>query len=80
MIMCIVTLEDGTQYYINTDNKYDAREVVEYKLRQRLDFRKIESIVLLEGCYIDKFSKNYNSGDQYDGKDLQASHGWAYKY
>ena len=41
---------------------------------------KVKSIVLLEGCYIDKFSKNYNSGDQYDGKDLQASHGWAYKY
>lgn len=78
--MCIVTLEDGTQYYINIDSKYDAREVVEYKLRQRLDFRKIESIVLLEGCCVDKFSKNYNSGDQYDGKDLQASHGWAYKY
>ena len=78
--MCIVTLKDGTQYYIDTDSKYDAREVVEYKFRQRWDFRKIESIVLLEGCYIDKFSKNYNSGDQYNGKDLQASHGWAYKY
>ena len=78
--MCIVTLEDGTQYYINADSKYDAREVVEYKLKQRLDFRRIESIVLLEGCCVDKFSKNYNSGDQYDGKDLQASHGWAYKY
>ena len=78
--MCIVILKEGTQYYIDTNDEFNAREVVEYKLRQRLDFRKIESVVLLKGCCVDKFSKNYNSGDQYDGKDLQASHGWAHKY
>lgn len=78
--MCIVTLEDGTQYHINTDSKYDAREVVEYKLRQRLDFRQIREVQVIKGALLDRGSKYYNSGDQWDGKELKTPNGWAYKW
>ena len=78
--MCIVTLKDGTQYYIDTNDEFNAREIVEYKLRQRLDFRQIISVQSLKGALLDKKSEYYNSENQWDGKDLKTPNGWAYKW
>lgn len=78
--MSIVTLNDGTVYYIDTDERYRAEHVVDYKLRQRLDYRKIDNIKLMEGVLVDKESKYYNSGDAYDMKELRCVKGWSYKW
>lgn len=78
--MTIVTLEDGTVYNVDTDSKFYAENVVEYKLKQRLDFRKIKSMELIKGAVCDKNSKYYNSGNAYDGKDLVCTKGWSYKW
>ena len=73
--MCIVTLKDGTTYYINTDSVFTARSVVEYKLRNRGDSRSLDTIEKLEGC-----STRDNSCDAYDGEALKNRKGWAYKW
>lgn len=78
--MVIVRLEDGTTYYIDTNNKYNAREVVKHKLRGRLDYRKIESAELYEELTIDKSSRYYNSGDEFDRVPLKCKTGWSYKW
>jgi hypothetical protein len=75
--MCIVTLEDGTTYNIDTDSSFNARSVVEYKLKNRMDFRKIAGVQERKGIPV---SGNYNSGSAYDGKDLRCSSGWSYKW
>lgn len=78
--MCIVILEDGTTYNIDTDSQFDAKSVVEYKLKQRLDFRRIKSVQVLKGVIGDKNSKYYNSGNQFDGSELYCTSGWSYKW
>ena len=78
--MCIVTLEDGTTYNVDTTSEDKARGVVDYKLRQRLDHRKITNAVKIEGTVMVKDSRYYNSGDQFDRKDLHCSYGWDYKW
>lgn len=76
--MSIVTLEDGTIYYIDTDKSHIAKEVVSYKLNQRLDYRKIKDINIIEGVLVDKKGKYYNSDKYYDNKKLVAVKGIAY--
>ena len=78
--MVKVTLVDETTYNIDTDSTFTARSVVEYKLRDRHDFRQIQSTELFEGCYIKPGTKFYNSEDAYDGEELKCSSGWAYKW
>lgn len=78
--MYLVTLEDSTVYAIDTESEFNAREVVRYKLKDRLDFRNIESVEFIEGVIMDKSSKNYNSGNQFDGKDLKCIKGWSYRW
>jgi len=77
--VCIVILEDGTTYNIDTHSYFYAENVVSYKLRNRLDFRKIKDIQVIKGAILDKNSKYYNSYDAYDGKDLKCTSGWSYK-
>lgn len=78
--MFIVQLEDGTTYNIDTDSSFNAKRIVEYKLRNRLDFRKVESVTQIKGVVGDKNNKYYNSGNQFDGKELKATSGWDYKW
>lgn len=78
--MCIVILEDGTTYNIDTDSSFNARSIVEYKLKNRLDFRKIKDIQIIKGAILDKNSKYYNSYNAYDSKDLKCTSGWSYKW
>lgn len=78
--MCIVTLKDGTTYHIDTNNEREARCVVVYKLRDHLDYREIESSILIEGAIMDKNNKYYNSNNCYDGLELKAIKGWSYKW
>jgi hypothetical protein len=78
--MCIVILEDGTTYNVDTDSQFNAKSVVEYKLKQRLDFRRIQSVQVLKGVFGDKNSKYYNSGSAYDGIELHCMSGWSYKW
>lgn len=78
--MFIVELEDGTTYNIDTDNRFNAKSVVDYKLRQRLDFRQIKNVIEIKGAICDKNSKYYNSGNAYDGEKLKATSGWDYKW
>lgn len=78
--MVIVTLKDGTSYNIDTDSTFNAESIVEYKLRQRLDYRKIKNAQLVSGVIMDINSDGYNSGNQFDGVELNCSDGWSYKY
>ena len=78
--MVIVTLEDGTMYCVDSDSKDNARSVVDYKLRDRLDYRKIRETNVFEGTSMDKNSKYYNSSNPYDGIPLQCKTGWSYKW
>ena len=78
--MFVVTLKDGTTYNIDTDSSFNARCVVEYKLKNRLDHRQIATVSKIEGCRMDKTSKYYNSGDAYDGKELICTSGWSYRW
>jgi hypothetical protein len=77
--MCIVTLEDGTTYNIDTNSATNAKSVVDYKLRQRLEYRKIKSVNEIKGviCIQDKY---YNSSNAYDGKELNCVSGWSYRW
>ena len=59
--MVIVTLNDGTTYNMDTDSKSSAESTVDYKLRQRLDHRKIVSSQVIKGVKCDKDSKYTNS-------------------
>jgi hypothetical protein len=77
--MCIVVLKDGTTYNIDTDNTSKARDVVEYKLRQRLDRRVILLVNYVKGATCDR-GKYYNSSNPYDGEDLKCTSGWSYKW
>jgi hypothetical protein len=77
--LCIVTLKDGTTYNIDTNNTFDARNVVKYKLNQRLDRRQIDSVSHIKGVICEK-GEYYNSADAYDGKDLKCTNGWSYKW
>ena len=33
--MSLVTLEDGTLYYLDTDSEFNAREIIEYKFKHK---------------------------------------------
>lgn len=77
--MIIVILRDGTVYNIDTDNSFEARNVVEYKLKNRLDYRRIKELQEIKGVICDKNSKYYNSNNPYDGKELKCVSGWSYK-
>lgn len=77
--MVIVTLEDGTTYNIDSDSDFNARSVVEYKLRQRMDYRKIKNTQEIKGAICDSKSKYYNSG-RYDSTDLKCTSGWDYRW
>ncbi len=78
--MVIVNLVDGTSYLIDTDDNSTARDVVEHKLKDRHDFRKIAGTIVLKDCLLDKNSKYYNSDDYYDNRELQCKTGWSYKW
>lgn len=78
--MCIVILEDGTTYNIDTDSNFNARNVVEYKLKNRLDFRRIKDIQTIKGTTLDKDNKYYNSHNAYDREELKCTSGWDYKW
>jgi len=78
--MTIITLEDSTTYLVDSNETFNARYVVDYKLRNRLDYRKILSINVMEECLLDKQSKYYNSGNPCDGIPLQCKTGWSYKW
>ena len=78
--MVIVTLEDKTSYNIDTEDTFNARSIVSYKLRDRSDCRQIQSFQLIEGVCMDKNSKYYNSGNQFDGEELHCTNGWSYKW
>ena len=78
--MVIVTLEDGTRYCIDSDNSGTAKRVVDYKLRDRMDYRHIKDTELFEGIKLDKNMKYYNSDNPYDGVPLQSKTGWSYKW
>lgn len=78
--MVIVTLEDGTTFCIDSNNEYNARCVVEYKLRDRLDYRRIKSTDLFENVFMDQKSKYYNSSNGYDGIPLKCKTGCSYKW
>ncbi|MGL4878028.1 hypothetical protein [Paraclostridium dentum] len=71
--MVIVTLEDSTRYYIDTDKVFNAESIVRYKLRNFLDYRNIKSIEVLRGVKVDKEDKYYNSDSAYDGVKLIAA-------
>ena len=68
--MCIVTLEDGTTYNIDTKNTSKAETVVYYKLKKRMDFRKIAKIQEVKGAVADTHSRYYNSDNEFDGIPL----------
>lgn len=78
--MVLVTLEDGTTYCVDSNSEYNARRVVDYKLRDRLDYRKIEDTDLFDGTTMDKGSRYYNSSDPYDRVPLKCKTGWSYKW
>lgn len=78
--MVIVRLEDGTTYYVDTNSKHTARSVVDHKLRDRLDSRRIKSTDLFEELTVDKNSRYYNSDNEYDGVPLKCKTGWSYKW
>jgi hypothetical protein len=78
--MTIVTLIDGTTYYVDTDNSNSVYGVVEYKLQDRNDYRTVEKTEVFDGITISKDTKYYNSDDSYDGIPLQAKTGWSYKW
>lgn len=77
--MVIVTLNDGTTYNMNTDDEYRAKSAVDYKLRQRLDYRQISSSQVIKGVVCDPNSK-YTNSCNWDSKELQCSSGWSYKW
>ena len=63
MDMVIVTLKDGTEFNIDTDSESMARMIVEHKLRDQLDYRKIKKTKLIPGVRMDASHKKYNSGN-----------------
>lgn len=77
--MVIVTLNDGTTYNMNTDSISSAESTVDYKLRQRLDSRKIKSFQEIKGVVCDPNSK-YTNLCNWDSKELVCSSGWSYKW
>lgn len=79
--MVTIYLQDGTSYNIDTESEAIARSVVEYKLRDRLDVRKISNAMNHQGnVAITIESPNYNSGNAYDGKELKAATGRDYSW
>ena len=76
----IVTLEDGTTYNIDTIDCFKASNIVEYKLRQKSDYRTIKTVELIKGATIDKYGDYYNSSNQFDSKDLKCTSGKAYSW
>lgn len=78
--MVIATLKDGTEFNIDTDSESMARMIVEHKLRDRLDYRKIKKTKLVSGARMDSSHKNYNSGQWGDRQPLSCSSGWSYKW
>jgi len=77
--MVIVTLKDGTTYWVDTNNTNAAKSTVDYKLRQRLDFRSILSASQIDAV-LDQNSKYYNPATAYDGLALKCKTGWSYKW
>lgn len=78
--MVIVTLEDGTSYSIDTESESIARMIVEHKLRDRLDYRKITGTSLFCGVKMDPKNSAYNSGYYGNKEPLKCSSGWSYKW
>lgn len=78
--MVLVRLEDGTSYCIDTDCADVARDTVQYKLRDRLDYRKITDTEVFKGTKIHPNSPYYNSWKCRDGKELRCKTGTAYKW
>ena len=77
--MVLVTLGDGTLYHIDCENAQVAKEVVEYKLRQRSDIRRVQSAKHVWGVGLNPTLKTYNSGNARDGKPLICVRGWSYR-
>jgi len=77
--MVIVTLKDGTTYMMDTNSTSEATNTVDYKLRQRLDFRPILTASQIDAT-LDRNSKYYNSVMTYDGTELKCKTGWSYKW
>ena len=78
--MTQVHMKDSSIFNIDTDDTSNARSVVEYKLRNRLDYRCIDKTVVIRGANLDPTSKYYNSGDQFDDVPLKACEGWSYAW
>ena len=78
--MTIVELEDGTTYYIDTYSEDIAYDVVQYKLRNRHDFRKIKNVTVHSDLQINESSNKYNSSNPYDRVPLKCAYGWSYKW
>lgn len=80
--MVIVELSDGTKYYIDTDDTFTARYVVEYKLENRLDYRFKNGMKteIIEDVMIKSNSTYYNSANAHDGQPLKCKTGWSYKW
>lgn len=78
--MVIIELKDGTKYYVDTDNIEQAIYAVDYKKRQRLDYREITNTTVIKGAILDKNGKYYNSASVYDGVPLKAATGWSYRW
>ena len=78
--MVIVTLVDGTTYCIDTDSESKARMIVSDKLKDRLDYRQIQSTDLFEGVRMDTNSRYYNPGDRDYLIPLKCKTGWSYKW
>lgn len=69
--MYIVILADGTTYNVDASSSFQARSVVEYKLKNRLDHRQIQNVQEIKGVIADKNSQYYNSSSTCDGKELK---------
>ena len=55
----IVTLEDNTTYNVSANDSFLARTIIDYGLRNRLNFRKVVNVVV-EGLtnWINKINFN----------------------
>lgn len=77
--MTIIKLNDETTYYVDTNEYYNARRVIDYKMKQRNDFRQIVNCDVRKDANIAKNSRYYNSDNPFDGVDLHCRTGYSYK-
>ena len=73
----IVTLQDGTTYNVSANDSFLARITIEDGLRDRHDFRKIDSVIEIKGAIFDSNNKYTNVQGN---KNLQCTSGWSYKW